>query len=580
MIRKLGPYDLSDILGRGGMGTVYRARHRETGEEFAVKVLAPYYASDPHFRRRFEAEIQALIKLDHPNIVRLISYGQEGEHLFFAMELVRGRSLFQMQKEGIRFDWRDVLAIARDICQGLRHAHERGVIHRDLKPGNLLKPDDGPIKITDFGIAKSFGMTANTGSNVLGTMDFMSPEQAKGQPVTVRSDLYSLGTVMYCLLAGRPPFTGNSVEEAIRNLTSVPAPRVRHAAPEVPRELDEVIASLLSKDPAQRVPTALALLHQLEAVENHLRHDAEAQTAEVSDMKSHDTFDLKTPSTPSDSANTAVGESTMAGSSEGGSSRTAGATIDERIRESEGSGKHVTYFNTVTEQQRKKQAGVDDEDSGPNWSQILGVGIPLLLIVALAVWGIGYVTRPPSPDELYQVISAEAERPHRVRDEIRQFLELYPDDERASEIEQLDELADAIALFNRLSIRANSAAAADLTDLERELVATVQLSRTDSAAAYNRLQALLTLYGHRSELSDNEQRCLDAARAYLAKIRRDAEQRRLVGQDQIQWAMEKAANASPDEARQIYRSIIELYRNASWARDLVAEAKRKLDELE
>ena len=217
-LESIGPYKFKGILGRGGMGTVYRGVHDETGELHAIKVLAPTYAHDPHFRGRFESEIKSLIQLDHENIVRLLSFGQQDGMLFFSMELVEGNSLYYMHKKGHRFDWRAILSVARDVSKGLRHAHDRGIIHRDLKPGNLLMTVDeegksGHVKITDFGIAKRFGTSLNTGENVLGTMDFMSPEQAKGEPVTTKSDLYSLGTVMFTLLSGRPPFSANSVEE-------------------------------------------------------------------------------------------------------------------------------------------------------------------------------------------------------------------------------------------------------------------------------------------------------------------------------------------------------------------------------
>ena len=165
-MEKLGPYTLESVLGRGGMGTVYRAVETDTCLPLAVKVLAPAVSMDDHFRKRFESEIRTLLKLDHPNIVRLIGYGQEVDHLYFAMELVQGRSLFQLLRDGTRFDWREVIRIGKNVALGLRHAHERGVIHRDLKPGNLLKSDTGIIKITDFGIAKRFGQDQNTGTNV------------------------------------------------------------------------------------------------------------------------------------------------------------------------------------------------------------------------------------------------------------------------------------------------------------------------------------------------------------------------------------------------------------------------------
>jgi eukaryotic-like serine/threonine-protein kinase len=199
LMNQLGPYELLGVLGRGGMGTVYRARHQETGDTVAVKALAQNLTDDEHFRTRFTAEIQALLKLDHPNIVRLLGYGENDGALYFAMELVEGKSLFHLQREIRTFDWRDVLVICRDVASGLRHAHDRGIIHRDLKPGNLIKSADGVIKITDFGIAKEFGVSHDTRDNVVGTIDYMSPEQALGRPVTARSDLYSLGVVLYSI---------------------------------------------------------------------------------------------------------------------------------------------------------------------------------------------------------------------------------------------------------------------------------------------------------------------------------------------------------------------------------------------
>ena len=312
-LEKIGPYEFLGLLGRGGMGSVYRGRHRETGEMHAVKVLSPNVSHESHFRSRFESEIQALIKLDHPNIVRILSYGQEEGILFFAMELVEGKSLFQLQKKGQRFDWREILSIARETARGLRHAHDRGIIHRDLKPGNLMMPiaengEHGQVKITDFGIAKRFGSSHNTGENVLGTMDFMSPEQAKGQPVTIRSDLYSLGTVMFTLMSGKPPFSANSVEESLRNLTRVPAPPVSSVVPDVPRELDRLIQKLMAKRPEERIPTAQALLYQIEKTEDSLLASSQAQTLHVDpDDQGDSTFEVANPSDIATLANTGAG---------------------------------------------------------------------------------------------------------------------------------------------------------------------------------------------------------------------------------------------------------------------------------
>jgi len=193
-LEQLGPYKIGRTLGRGGMGTVYAGVSLESGEDAAVKVLSAAMAREEGFRERFEAEIESLRKLSHPNIVKLFGFGEQDGHLFYSMELVDGHSLEEELQAGRTFDWRETTDLAIQVCRALKHAHDRGVIHRDIKPANLLLAADGTVKLSDFGIAKLFGnsgMTADGG--VLGTAEYMAPEQADGRPVTHRCDLYSLG---------------------------------------------------------------------------------------------------------------------------------------------------------------------------------------------------------------------------------------------------------------------------------------------------------------------------------------------------------------------------------------------------
>ena len=179
---QLGPYRLGKKLGQGGMGAVYEGVDVETGDAAAIKVLSPRLAVDDCFRVRFEAEIDSLKKLRHPNIVRLFGYGEQGGTLFYAMELVPGTSLEDELRAGRRFEWREVTQLAIKLCRALKHAHDHGVIHRDLKPANLLMTPDGDIKLSDFGIARLFGNTRMTADGgVLGTAEFMAPEQADGR---------------------------------------------------------------------------------------------------------------------------------------------------------------------------------------------------------------------------------------------------------------------------------------------------------------------------------------------------------------------------------------------------------------
>lgn len=275
---QLGPYTIQSRLGRGGMGAVYEAVDTTSGDTVAVKVLASHLVDDPGVRSRFEAEIGALKNLRHPGIVRLLAFGEQDDQPFFAMELVRGKSLEQILRAGRRFTWRETLAMMLEITRALKVAHDNGIVHRDLKPANLLVADAPAgtepvadrvtVKLADFGIAKLFGGVGHTAlGHVVGTAEYMAPEQAAGRPIDHRADLYALGLVMYAMLTGSPPFRGTQLTEVIDKQRRATAPRVASLVADVPAEFDELIARLLSKEPAQRPASALALGRLLLAIE-------------------------------------------------------------------------------------------------------------------------------------------------------------------------------------------------------------------------------------------------------------------------------------------------------------------------
>ena len=268
---QLGPYTIGARLGRGGMGAVYEAVDSSTGATVAVKVLAAHLADDPGLKARFRAEIDTLKNLRHPGIVQLLAFGEEGDQPYFAMELVRGKTIEQQLRSGRRFTWQETVATGLAVTKALKLAHDHGIVHRDLKPSNILLADGVPIgdgvKLADFGIAKLFGGAAHTAhGNIVGTAEYMAPEQATGQGIDHRADLYALGLVMYAMLAGRPPFRGGQVTEVIEKQRHTPAPRVAAAVPAVPPELDTLIDRLLQKDPAARPGSALALARLLTAI--------------------------------------------------------------------------------------------------------------------------------------------------------------------------------------------------------------------------------------------------------------------------------------------------------------------------
>jgi eukaryotic-like serine/threonine-protein kinase len=268
---QLGPYRIVRRIGRGGMGTVYQGTNVENGHPAAIKVLSARLAVEEGFRERFETEIETLKKLKHPNIVRLYGFGEQAEHLYYAMELVEGTNLEDELQAGRRFTWRETTQLGIKLARALKHAHDHGVIHRDLKPANLLLTEQNDIKLADFGIARLFGNTRLTSDGgLIGTAEYMAPEQADGRPVTFHCDLYSLGGVLFAMLAGRPPFRGASLPELLQYHRFSDPPRVSRFAPDVPDELDQMILRLLSKDPQARATNAMVIAKQLAAMEHAL----------------------------------------------------------------------------------------------------------------------------------------------------------------------------------------------------------------------------------------------------------------------------------------------------------------------
>jgi serine/threonine-protein kinase len=265
---KLGSYRIDSEIGRGGMGVVYRATHVASDRTVAIKVLPAELARDGGFADRFAREIAALQKLDHRNIVKLIEPGEDQGYQYYVMEFVQGRSLDKVITAERRLPWQRAVELAIQMCHGLKHAHDHGIIHRDLKPANLLITDDGTVKLTDFGIAKVFAGTAITVTGgIIGTPEYMSPEQGDGRPITKRSDLYSLGVVLYAMLTGRAPFLGRSMAELVNLHRFGQFDRPSAIVPEIPSWLDELVCQLLEKDPEKRPPDAHVVSRRLEVVQ-------------------------------------------------------------------------------------------------------------------------------------------------------------------------------------------------------------------------------------------------------------------------------------------------------------------------
>jgi len=288
-LRKIGTtvlehYEITDVLGQGGMSVVYRARHKLTEQEVALKILPPELAAHNQVKTRFLEEAKALAQLDHPNIVHLYNFGQDQGCLVLAMQMVAGSTWERLILTRGKLDWPTSVSIGIDVLKALELAHGRGVIHRDMKPSNVLVRADGSASVMDFGIAKTITSTRLTATGqTMGTVRYMSPEQVRGQEVDTRTDLYSLAITLYESLCGDTPFDGESHFEIMTSHLTKPPPPLRERGVSVPPELEEVISAALRKHPDQRPATARQMRAQLEEVRAASGHRPATDRSTLSD---------------------------------------------------------------------------------------------------------------------------------------------------------------------------------------------------------------------------------------------------------------------------------------------------------
>ena len=275
MIQQLGKYRIIEMVGRGGMGTVYRAHDPMLDRTVALKVVTADTGVSDELRARFFREAQACARLSHPNIVTVYDMGDEHGHMYIVMEFLEGDELRDVIAQRRVIPLETKLSMMIEVCEGLDYAHKRGIVHRDIKPGNILVLRDGHVKLLDFGIARINDATANltrTGL-IMGTLRYMSPEQARGR-ADHRSDIFSVGAVFYEFLANQPAFAGNDPMEILDRLRTEDPVRVSEIDASIPEPLADIIARSLIKDPEGRYSELSLMRVELEGVRRHLLEEA------------------------------------------------------------------------------------------------------------------------------------------------------------------------------------------------------------------------------------------------------------------------------------------------------------------
>ena len=516
---QLGPYEIAKPIGRGGMGTVYEAVDHGTGRSVAVKTLAAHLGDDPGLRKRFAAEIETLKSLQHPCIVQLLAFGEEDGQPYFAMELVRGRSLEQVLRSGRTFDWRETVGIAIDITRALKSAHDHGVVHRDLKPANLLFPEepsaDAAVKLADFGIARLFGSSCHTmAGTIVGTAEYMAPEQATGGPVDHRVDLYALGLVIYAMLTGRPPFHGGEATDIIRRQRTEAPPRVSTRVAGIPTELDALIERLLAKEPAKRPASALAVGRMLASIATEVGAMPPEPAVPASDpgitLGPADAIDLAAPTQDGARVETAASDPNVIAVNPASDSVRADVQtmpmpttpqapspgLPQRVTVSAAAAgsphPRVNRFTTLEELHRTSR-----EEAGARARQEFVLrSIAAASILALVVGAAYVLLRPPTADELHTRVRAIADAANAdlrdARPLIEQFLERHGDDSRAAAIRELDRTLDLDSLEKRARRRRSDDD--EMSPLEREYRAAMAREDESPLACVAALEAVLTLH--------------------------------------------------------------------------------------
>ena len=460
-------------------------------------------------------------------------------------------------------------SIGIQVCKALKHAHDHGVIHRDLKPANLLLTADENIKLLDFGIARLFGGTNLTSAGgVLGTADYMSPEQADGRPVNDRCDQYALGGVLYALLTGRPPFRAKSLPELLQLQRYAEPEPVRRYCSEAPEELERIIMQLLAKDPEARFPNTMVVAKRLEAMVRAL-----SRPLHESDIELTPKLPLNLPIDETLEATRVYDKS---GADQKSTAAPEGEADDELELEERKPNKTEAHFTSVAELARQER--LHERRSVP---LMFLQGSSVLLILALLIGGLWWMFRPASADTLYSRIRAGAEDELRnIEPDVDSFLARFPEDPRAEEVAKIKE--DLMLLQTERRLRARSKLIGSRTSMlpiERMYVSAITHGDSNPERAISELSAIVDLYEDDLNLTSAQERCLKLARQQIKRLEAEiygyAPDDLTALEERLDRANE-VKESDPERARRIWLAIIRLGGGKPWASEVVSRAEAAL----
>jgi serine/threonine-protein kinase len=547
--QQIGPFAVEKELGAGAMGAVYSARHTQTGQRVAIKVVAPGLGGNAIIMARFKREAAILKQLNHPNVIRLVATGRFHGTPFYAMEYVDGESLDRVMARRGRLTWEEVVEFGQQLCAALQHAHEHGIVHRDLKPSNVMVLPDGSIKLTDFGIAKDLDSTQLTAANcTVGTASYMSPEQCKGErELTTKADLYSMGVMFYELVTGRKPFLADNPMDMFTQHISGTFERPSRLVLDIPVWLDNLMCQLLEKTPEQRPLDAAMVARALSQVKEKVL------TQQSAGIEAARTRNVDRPRRQ--------------------------PKLEEEDKEA---------ARTLLGRKKRKKKAVPFYQR--RWFQGAILSAILLAIGAVLVWAF----LPSSADQLYRAADKymAEDTPdlwEKAADPIKEFLDRYPDDPRAATVRGWDGKIEARKLENALVGRMHVLRSLGRTfepNSVAEGLAYYALRYQDFgdlAMARDRWQELkqktakdseqrgwLTLAERKTEDLKGQAPDTNTPKAKEAEkvARLDLVNRRL------DEAVKLAANNKADEARALAAEIVELYDKNSELATQVQQARK------